>query len=175
MSTVKVVKLLDSPVVLQFSGGINPTGEYDNTITYSTGDSVSYLGASYVAIQSTVGNLPTDSLYWQLLAEKGDQGDQGIQGVQGPTGPTGPAGASYQEQFETVSKNLRSWNATLNYTGSDLTSIVYTDGTDIITKTFNYSGGLLVSLVLSGDTPSGIDLTKTLGYTGSTLTSITYS
>lgn len=74
--------------------------------------------------------------------------------------------------FETVSKNLSAENATLAYSGGNLTSITYANG---ITKTLNYSGGNLTSIVLSGATPGGIDLTKTLAYTGSDLTSIAYS
>jgi phage host-nuclease inhibitor protein Gam len=77
--------------------------------------------------------------------------------------------------FESVSKNLRSYPYALNYTGSSLTSIVYTLPSGIITKTLNYSGDTLTSIVLSGDTPSGISLTKTLNWSGDTLTAITYS
>jgi hypothetical protein len=83
--------------------------------------------------------------------------------------------ALYEGSFENISKNLKSWNALFNYTGTDLTSIVYTDGADTITKTFNYTGTDLTSIVLSGDTPSGISLTKTLNYFDGNLTSITYS
>ena len=79
------------------------------------------------------------------------------------------------EFYETTSKNLKSWDATFNYTGSDLNTITYTDGVDTITKTFNYTGSDLTSIVLSGDTPAGIDLTKTLSYTTGSLTSIIYS
>lgn len=79
------------------------------------------------------------------------------------------------ETFETVSKNLKSWNNTFNYVSGTLSSIVYTDGVDTITKTFNYTGGVLTSIVLSGNTPAGINLTKTLGYTSGNLTLITYS
>lgn len=74
--------------------------------------------------------------------------------------------------FETVSKNLDPSGATLNYTGDQLTSIDYVNG---ITKTLNYTGDQLTSIVLSGTTPSGIDLTKTLSYTGDNLTGIAYS
>lgn len=84
-------------------------------------------------------------------------------------------GGSAAETFETVSKNLKSWGGVLNYTNGVLTSIVYTDGVDTITKTLNYTNTVLTSIVLSGDTPAGIDLTKTLGYTNGSLTSITYS
>lgn len=163
MSVVKVVKLLNTPVIIEFPGGITFQGEYDNLTTYSLGDSVSYNGSSYVAIQSTTGNDPTNTTYWQLIAEKGD------------TGATGATGTSYQEEFETVSKNLKSWNASFSYTGDQLTSISYTDGVDTVIKTFNYTGSQLTSIVLSGDTPSGINLTKTLGYTLGKLTTITYS
>ena len=61
-----------SPVQLLFSGGVTPQGAYNSGTTYATGDSVSYNGASYVAIQATTGNLPTNTTYWQILAEKGD-------------------------------------------------------------------------------------------------------
>jgi hypothetical protein len=76
------------------------------------------------------------------------------------------------ETFETVSKNLDANDATLNYTGEDLTSIVYSNG---ITKTLNYTGTDLTSVVLSGTTPGGIDLTKTLSYIGDNLVGVSYS
>lgn len=83
MSDFKIVKLVDSPVHLQFAGGINPTGEYDEMTAYELGDGVSYEKSSYVAIQQTTGNLPTDPAYWQLLAEQGIQGEQGVPGNTG--------------------------------------------------------------------------------------------
>lgn len=76
------------------------------------------------------------------------------------------------ETFETVNKNLKQYNYTLNYTGETLTSIVYSNG---VTKTLNYSSGLVTSIVLSGSTPAGINLTKTLTYSSGVLTSIAYS
>lgn len=77
------------------------------------------------------------------------------------------------DSFETVSANLSAYDSTLNYNGSgDITSIVYSNG---VTKTFNYTGSDITSIVLSGSTPGGIELTKTLGYTLGNVTSITYS
>ena len=81
-------------------------------------------------------------------------------------------GGGSTSTFETVSKNLTAVGATLNYTGQNLTSIVYVGG---ITKTLNYTGDNLTSVVLSGTTPEGIDLTKTLTYTGDNLTGVSYS
>jgi len=146
--TFKLVKLLDPAVNININ--VNPRGEYDNATTYNTGDIVTYQGSSYIAKTETTGNLPTDTTYWQLLVEA-------------------------QVYFETVSQNIKSWDYALSYTGDKLTSIVYTENLDTITKTLNYTGDKLTSIVLSGDTPSGIDLTKTLTYTGDQLTSVAYS
>jgi hypothetical protein len=65
--------------------------------------------------------------------------------------PATPSGGS-GDTFETVAKNLSAVNATLTYSGGNLTTIT-----------------------LSGSTPGGIDLVKTLTYTGSDLTGIAYS
>ena len=81
-------------------------------------------------------------------------------------------GGGAADTFETVAKNLSAADATLNYSGGELTSVVYASG---ITKTLNYSGGDLTTVVLSGSTPGGIDLTKTLAYSGGELTGISYS
>ena len=79
------------------------------------------------------------------------------------------------QTFETISKNLKSYPASLNYTSGSLTSIVYTLPSGTITKTLNYVSGVLSSIVLSGNTPDGISLTKTLNYTAGQLLSISYS
>ena len=49
-----------------------PKGTYVAATTYEKGDIVSYSGSSYTALQTTLGNLPTNTTYWQLLSEKGD-------------------------------------------------------------------------------------------------------
>jgi hypothetical protein len=85
---------------------------------------------------------------------------------------TGGGGGGIGDSFETVSKNLSAVDASFAYTGDVLTTITYTGG---IIKTLNYTGDNLTSVVLSGSTPGGIDLTKTLSYTGDNLTAITYS
>jgi len=76
--------------------------------------------------------------------------------------------------FETVSKNLKSSNATFTYDGSgNLITITYANG---IVKTLNYTAGILTSIVLSGSIPSGILTTKTLTYDGSgNLTNTAYT
>jgi hypothetical protein len=80
------------------------------------------------------------------------------------------------DSYETISKNLKAYPATLAYGGTgDLNTITYTVPSGTITKTFNYTAGNLTSIVLSGSTPSGINLTKTLTYTTGNLTGVSYS
>lgn len=80
------------------------------------------------------------------------------------------------EAFETVSKNLKSYPYTITYGIDGIDEITYDlGGGQTIVKTFNYTLGVLTSIVLSGDTPDGILLTKELSYTGDDLTAVTYS
>ena len=63
-------------------------GEYNSTTNYEKLDIVSYNGSSYACLKDCVGVIPTDTTYWQLVAESGQQGIQGIQGIQGVQGIT---------------------------------------------------------------------------------------
>tara|TARA_R110001606_G_scaffold56301_1_gene136488 strand:+ start:1879 stop:2820 length:942 start_codon:yes stop_codon:yes gene_type:complete len=313
MSDFKIVKLVDA-ITLNV-GGPTFKGEYDNATTYNIGESVSYLGSSYVAYTVTTGNIPTDISFWQILAEKGVAGGDSLnitcrnisgatilkgsvvyisgatanrptielaqannpitasrtiglavnnisnnstgtvidfglldnvdtsaflegdelylsESVLGGLTTTPPIQPDYiikigivlessavngqiqinidtgesinelhdvlivapaneeflqyhepsglwkntnRNTFETVSSNLKSWNYSLNYTLGELTSIIYTDGVDTITKTLYYTTGDLTSIELTGDTPAGINLVKTLTYTTGNLTGIAYS
>lgn len=91
------------------------------------------------------------------------------------TGNIDLVGDSAKETFETVSKNVESWDVSFTYDTGNLVSASYTDTVSTILKTFNYTGDLLTSIVLSGDTPDGITLTKTFNYTSGSLTSVSYS
>lgn len=77
--------------------------------------------------------------------------------------------------FESVSKNISSWEATFDYTTGSLSTITYQNGPLEVVKTFGYTGGVLTSITLSGDVPGGIPLTKTLLYSGSDLVGFEYS
>lgn len=59
---------------IQNISGYAQAGEYDAETVYTAGQVVTYNGSSYVAKQQTVGNLPTDEEFWQLVASKGDAG-----------------------------------------------------------------------------------------------------
>lgn len=88
----------------------------------------------------------------------------------------GPPGPSLDQTFETLNKNLKSRPATFNWAGGLLVSVDYDLGGGLsITKTLNYSGSQLDSIVLSGDTPGGISLTKSLTWVDGNLTEVEYS
>lgn len=55
-------------------------GEYNNSTQYYVFDLVNYNGNSYYAKVDTIGHLPTDTTYWQLVAEKGNVGPTGLTG-----------------------------------------------------------------------------------------------
>jgi hypothetical protein len=84
---------------------------------------------------------------------------------------------SSDNSFEKISKNLKSYDYTLNYTGDVLTSVTYVVPlVGVITKTLNYTLGDLTSIVLSGDLPPYVTITtKSLLYTSGVLTNIIYS
>lgn len=121
---------------------LTPKGEFSELTEYQVLDIITYQGSSYVCLQTTKGNLPTNDTYWQLVAEKGDkgeqgeQGEQGLQGVKGEkgdtgaTGETGPAGQdglSATIQVGTVNTLPAGSNATITNSGNE-TSAVFNFG-----------------------------------------------
>ena len=71
------------PNVAAGSGIVNFRGAYNGATAYVVDDSVSYNGSSYVCIADSTGNLPTNTAFWQLLAEKGNIGATGATGEKG--------------------------------------------------------------------------------------------
>lgn len=49
-------------------------GAYNGSTTYQKLDVVTYNGESYVAKSETIGNLPTNTTYWQMLVKKPERG-----------------------------------------------------------------------------------------------------
>lgn len=45
--------------------------EYNPLTEYLVGNKVSYDGSSYICIQESLGNLPTEETYWLLIARRG--------------------------------------------------------------------------------------------------------
>lgn len=72
---------------IQGPEGLVWKGAYSGATAYVIDDAVSYNGSSYICIQASTGNLPTDTNYWQLLAQKGADG-AGTGDVSGPASAT---------------------------------------------------------------------------------------
>lgn len=68
-------------VKIKMAETIKNMGEYDSQTNYEKLNVVTYQGSSYCALKDTTGNLPTNSEYWQLYAEKGEKGDKGDIGL----------------------------------------------------------------------------------------------
>jgi len=88
---VQKVFLLNQNTPVVIPSGLVPKGAYDNSTDYSVGDSVDYNGSSYVMyVDAAAGTLPTDTTYWQVLANKGATGATGADStVPGPAGADG--------------------------------------------------------------------------------------
>lgn len=56
-------------------------GEYQAGTTYQVGNEVGYNGSSYVAIAQTTGNLPTNTDFWALRAQRGVDGEGSVSSV----------------------------------------------------------------------------------------------
>lgn len=81
------------------TGPAGPTGQgftwlgvYNQFTPYQPYSVVSYNGSSYVSILSSYGIVPTNTTYWNLIAQQGAQGQPGPQGPKGDQGSQGPKG-----------------------------------------------------------------------------------
>lgn len=81
--------MLKGSMVQSQSGDIQPIGVfrgvYNSAYTYYKGDEVTYNGSTYRYINDTSASnkIPTDSLYWTVVASKGTDGKNGEDGSSG--------------------------------------------------------------------------------------------
>lgn len=70
-------------------------GEWDDSISYQTGDIIEFDGSSYIALinhTSSLASIPPSDLEWDIVAASGADGFRGRQGVRGVTGEQGEQG-----------------------------------------------------------------------------------
>lgn len=82
-------------------------GEYSSATSYEKLDIVTYEGSSYVCKKDSIGNLPTNAEYFDVLAEKGTKGENGIDGhdgVDGQDGQDGHTPVKYVDYWTTQDK-----------------------------------------------------------------------
>ena len=80
-----------------------PKGTYNAATTYNMLDVVYYDGATYVCKQTSLGNLPTDTDYWQLMASSSGTA---AQVSFDPTG-TGLEATNVQDAVEEVNEDMQ--------------------------------------------------------------------
>lgn len=68
---------------------LNSRGPWAAATAYGTGDVVTDLGSSWVALRASLGVEPTEGVDWSLVAGKGERGDQGAPGTPGAPGGDG--------------------------------------------------------------------------------------
>ena len=129
-------------------------GAYNSATQYEKNDVVTYQGSSYVSLQATKGNTPTNATYWQLLASKGDTGEKGDTGAQGPQGiqgERGPQGEQGIQGIQGVQGETGNGISTIAKTGTsgnvDTYTITYTNSD---TTTFDVTNANVVNEISSG-------------------------
>lgn len=159
-----LVKLIDPIQLINIPGGLVPRGAYSAGTNYAVGDSVDYQGSSYVMFNDAgAGTVPTNTTYWQVLANKGDTG------ATGATGPAGADGGTYTTAVQTSStRNETTTTGTIivlcdctsNSITVNLPTAVGNTATIVIKKTDSSSN----SVTIDGATTQTIDggLTATL-------------
>ena len=133
-------------------------GTYNNSTQYYLFDLVNYNGSSYIAKENSLGNLPTNTQYWQLIAEKGNTGNTG------QTGPVGPTGNGIASIRKTGTSGLVD-TYTITYTNGNTTTFTVTNGEDANTteitnlKNENVYLQNVVKQAFTEKTASGTELT----------------
>jgi hypothetical protein len=83
--------------------GMNWLGAYNNSTAYVVDDAVSYLGSSYICILASTGNIPTNTTYWDLFAQKGADGS----GAGDVIGPSSAVDSNFASFNTTTGKLLK--------------------------------------------------------------------
>ena len=122
--------------------GVVPKGEYNGATRYTKLDIVKYNGQSYMALAETIGNLPTNTEYWQLLVEKP------IKGIDYYTA---------QEQAEMVQDVITGITPTLNQKADkseipDVSDFITKDVNNLTYYTLKTSTGSLIDLEINSST-----------------------
>lgn len=99
------------------SAQINWEGAWDPATAYQVDDIVEYNGSSYIAIQASTNEAPAvPSVYWDLVAAKGDTGSQGPPGADG--NGTAYYGQMSNQSSQTVNITTAGTYVEMNITGT---------------------------------------------------------
>lgn len=170
--------------------------EYVTANAYLKGNIVGYNGSTYVAKQTTTGNLPTDDTYWDIFTQKGQDGAGSVLSVNGKSGDVTlsasdvgaetTAGSQSKVDFHASNTNLHvtvaekeNWNAKSNFNGdyTELTNkpnIPPLNNTVISNSTTESATANSVKIVNDSLTTHKSDYISHTGYVNTTGTANTY-
>lgn len=131
-------------------------GTYNNSTQYYLFDLVNYNGTSYFAKGNTLGNLPTNTEYWQVIAEKGNKGD---------TGETGATGNGISNITKTGTSGLVD-TYTITYTNGNTTTFTVSNGKGISNIVKTGSAGLIDNYRITYNDGTYFDYIVTNGQDG---------
>lgn len=134
---------------------IIPKGDYSASVTYGNLDMVYYGGKTYVCKKTSLNNLPTDTEYWQLMAE----------GVAGSYYGTCSTAAATAEKAVTISADQHF----ALFVGASIT-VKFTNTNTANNPTINVNGTGAASVVYG----SGVITTGSLAMAGTANYSMTY-
>lgn len=105
--------------------GMNWLGAYSGATSYAVDDAVSYNGSSYICKLASTGNLPTNTTYWDILAQQGASGS-GAGDVVGPASAVndrlvafdGTTGKLIKDSGFSSSSFAKYADTTANFTGT---------------------------------------------------------
>jgi len=138
--------------------GLKWLGAYAGGTTYAIDDAVSYNGSSYICKLASTGNLPTNTTYWDTLAEKGASGS----GAGDVTGPSSAVSNNFVA-FDGITGKLIK-----DSTFSSSSFAKYADTTANFTGTLQNSGSNVLTASSIGSTVQAYDADlTTLGAGGS--------
>lgn len=159
----QIVKLTDPIQFTNVAGGLVPKGAYAAGTDYAVGDSVDYNGSSYVMFNNAVaGTLPTDTTYWQVLANKGATGATGSTGATGAAGVGVPAGGTVGQSLTKVDGTDYNTTWTTVSGGGAGGHMIQENATPLAARTnLNFSTGILATDNAGADS-TDITVTPTL-------------
>ena len=105
--------------------GLRWLGAYAGGTSYIVDDAVSYNGSSYICKLASTGNVPTNTTYWDILAQQGASGS-GAGDVVGPSSAVndrlvafdGTTGKLIKDSTFTASSFAKYADTTANFTGT---------------------------------------------------------
>lgn len=127
--SVSKVYLLNQTTPVNIPSGLVPKGAYAAGTNYGVGDSVDYNGSSYVMFNDAgAGTVPTNTTYWQVLANKGSTGATGATGGTLPIDTDGTLAAN-SDSFIATQKATKTYADTKQASDATLTALAGLDAT----------------------------------------------